>query len=254
MTDKRRSSVYMDAHAIIDTLKADLFPSAPKLDGVPANKQPYFIDNFKAKKKHLEYCANIIKAARNGELDLLTSTLTLAEVWHLGIKPPSDEDKRVIESVLTSGKVFKLVPDSFFIGRNARDLMWVNGIELTGADAIHVASALEAKCDEFITTDSEIVAAAEKLKAKGLLVISADKTTSLPASYFSPIAEAAADAEAEAEAIKVMESQELLFPDELPTDGANPSEDYFDEDPAKVAAAAQTGFIEIVEETELEEE
>src|SRR5688500_9797572 len=134
MTD-RLSRIYMDANAIIDTLKADLFLKAPKIPGAKPHEQPYFVDNFPKKKLHLEYCAKLIKAARNGKIDLLTSTLTLAEVWHIGTKPPSEEDKRIIESTLTSGVVFKLVPDSYFIGRRARDLAWINGIVLTGADA-----------------------------------------------------------------------------------------------------------------------
>ena len=59
---------------------------------------------------------------------------------------------------------------------------------LRGADMLHVASALEAKCVEFITTDEELqkpkmTAAIGKLQSIGLSPIPARKTRYLPDDY-----------------------------------------------------------------------
>lgn len=147
--------VYMDSDSVIDALK---------FNQRVATKEPHLkIQDFHHKKQHIEYCAKILKAAEYNELTLLTSTLTIAEVWHIGEKPPSEEEKRIIMSVLTSGKIFKLVPDSYFVAIRARDLAWKHNIELKGADALQVASALEAQCIELITNDGQILRQKDKI-------------------------------------------------------------------------------------------
>lgn len=53
-------------------------------------------------------------------------------------------------------------------------------------DAMHVASALDRKCEEFITTDGQAKKAAAKatLALLGLRVIRASETKCLPGKYF----------------------------------------------------------------------
>lgn len=84
-----------------------------------------------------------------------------------------------------SGQYVKLVQLTPFIATDARDLRWNHGLSLRGADAIHVASALDRKCEEFITTDGQAkkMAAKATLAQMGLRVIRASETQCLPAKY-----------------------------------------------------------------------
>ncbi len=131
----------------------------------------------------------ILRAAQNDEVLLFTSTISVAECVAAG----DDWDRDIQEffvGVLTSGRMFKLVQDSIFVAERARDLRWKENIRLSGMDAIHVASALEAECTEFLTWDSGIgkTKFAEKapaLAALGLDVIPLRATKLLPQFYMS---------------------------------------------------------------------
>lgn len=181
--------IYIDAQGIVDALKHNQFEVTPRVEGVKLQDAPYYIQDFNFHKQHIEYCSKLLKAAEYNNLTLLTSSLSIAEVWHLGknAKPPSEEDKRIIMSVLSSGRIIKIVTDSIFIAEKARDLSWKYGIELTGNDAIHVATALEANCIEFITNDKGILGQKEKIKKLGLNVINAHHTSGLPANFYHPL-------------------------------------------------------------------
>ncbi len=76
-----------------------------------------------------------------------------------------------------------LIQPTPFIATDARDLRWKHGIVLSGADYIHVASALAVKCLEFITTDNKILQSASKLKQLGTRPCTAAKTALLPDRY-----------------------------------------------------------------------
>jgi predicted nucleic acid-binding protein len=171
--------VYMDSDSVIDVLKFNQHL---------ATKEPHLkIQDFQYKKQHIEYCVKLLKAAEYKDITLLTSSLTIAEVWHIGQRPPSEEEKRIIMSVLTSGKVFTLVPDSYFVAIRARDLAWKYNIQLKGADAIQVASALEANCIEYVTNDKPILSNKDALKKLGLNAINGHFTSALPPSYTQPL-------------------------------------------------------------------
>ena len=55
-----------------------------------------------------------------------------------------------------SGQYVRLVQVTPFIAVDARDLRWVRGISLKGADSVHVASALAVKCEEFLTSNGRL--------------------------------------------------------------------------------------------------
>jgi predicted nucleic acid-binding protein len=132
----------------------------------------------------LWYIQNCLKAARAGEIQVITSTLTVAEVRR-GQAAPTDELKRLIRSVLTSGRVVTLAEMTLNIAERARDLEWDDGINLKGADAIHVATALTVSCKEFFTTDRNKgpLKYTSQLSALGLRVITASNTALLPPDY-----------------------------------------------------------------------
>jgi PIN domain len=86
--------------------------------------------------------------------------------------------------------MFKLVQDSIFIAERARDLCWKHNIRLQGMDAIHVASAIDADCTEFLTRDTDMSKAkvAGKLRAladAGISVITPSQSKLLPPRYLS---------------------------------------------------------------------
>jgi predicted nucleic acid-binding protein len=131
------------------------------------------------------YLKQITQACRDGELDVYTSVLSIAECTHTE-QDISPKVKTTFESLLMSGQYVKLVQLTPFIATDARDLRWVRNIALRGADSIHVASALDRKCDEFITTDGQlqkIGAVASVLLQLGMRIIRAHQTQCLPAKY-----------------------------------------------------------------------
>ena len=92
--------------------------------------------------------------------------------------------KRIIRAVLTSGKVFSLAELTQTIAERARDLEWEDEINLKGADAVHVATALKTGCKELFTTDARgPLKNAQKISALGLRVIRPADTTILPNEY-----------------------------------------------------------------------
>jgi predicted nucleic acid-binding protein len=130
------------------------------------------------------YLKQITQACRDNELDVFTSVLSIAECTHAD-GDTSRPVKARFDALLMSGQYVKLVQLTPFIAMDARELRWKHGISLRGADAIHVASALDRKCEEFITTDEQAkkVAAKAVLAPLGLRVIRASETTCLPGKY-----------------------------------------------------------------------
>jgi hypothetical protein len=57
--------------------------------------------------------------------------------------------------------------------------MWDYQIKMSGADAHHVATALESKCNEFITTDTGIMKWAAEIEKLGMKVIRANESKEL---------------------------------------------------------------------------
>jgi hypothetical protein len=169
--------LYMDSCCVIDVAKYTL-----------GHKDK--ISALEEKEKHIQYCIKILKAAENGDMRVLTALLTISECKHLD-GYIDDEVKRLFRSILSSGRVIKIITDNIFIGELDRDLLWEHDIHLSGADSTHIASALYAGCEEFVTWDGitkkkSILGQAEKIKKLGLRVITADQTRLLPRRYIEP--------------------------------------------------------------------
>ena len=132
----------------------------------------------------------LLRKAETGKIDIYSSAITIAECLHLGDGTITEEAKRLFESILTSGQIVKPVQAHIFIMEDARNLRWNHGINLSGADGIHVASALYAKCTEFITNDKGIgkLKNTAILNQLGLKVITAEQSTSVSAMYRQPLA------------------------------------------------------------------
>ena len=138
-----------------------------------------YYSKFKAfrndEEDHLKYCVKALTAAKEGDLIVYTSTITVAECQTVkGCY--DDEVKRLFRSILTSGRIVRLVADSIFIAETARDLRWNHDINLKGVDAIHISSALEVRCDEFLTKDIKILKQADKFAKLGLVATKAPES------------------------------------------------------------------------------
>lgn len=137
----------------------------------------------------LDFMRKILAAANNTEIELYTSSISVAECVAAG-DDWGPEVQRFFIGTLTSGRMFKLVQDSIFLAEKARDLRWKHDIRLKGADAIHVASAIEAQAAEFLTWDADISKpkVADKMKVLasfGVSVITPKETKLLPPLYAS---------------------------------------------------------------------
>lgn len=162
-----RIGIYLDACCFIDMVKE----AVGQILATDRSNDVWFLKQ-------------IAQACRDGELDVYTSVISIAECTHAegDITP---KVKSTFESLLMSGQYVKLVQPTPFIATDARDLRWRHGISLRGADAIHIASALDRECEEFITTDGQAkkMAAKATLERLGLRVIRAAETKCLPAKY-----------------------------------------------------------------------
>lgn len=90
--------------------------------------------------------------------------------------------------LLTGRQCLSLLQTTPRTGIIGQDLRWKHQLVSGGPDAIHFASAIEANVAEFITNDSrlkkaKVAAVIPKLRAAGLRLIRASKTTSLPDKY-----------------------------------------------------------------------
>jgi predicted nucleic acid-binding protein len=159
-------SLYMESCCFIDLAKYQL-------------GFKHIIDDLAKKESHIQGCIKILDAASKGQLRVETANITISECQHLkGLVTP--EIKRLFRSILSSGKIVQIISDGIFISERAQELRWTYDISLSGADAHHVASALEAGCEELVTFDNKIRGNATKLAALGLRVTTGDQTRLLP--------------------------------------------------------------------------
>jgi predicted nucleic acid-binding protein len=133
--------------------------------------------------------SRLLKAANNEDISLFTSSISMAECVAAG-DDWGEDVQEFFTGVLASGRMFKLVQDTIFVAEQARDLRWKHNIILSGMDAIHVASALEAQCTEFLTWDRDMSKSKTQIKAQflasqGISVITPSATKLLPPTYYS---------------------------------------------------------------------
>lgn len=139
---------------------------------------------------HVWYCKRLIEASQNKDIEVYVSTISVTECLYIRDaeqrKILNEEIKRLFSSVLLSGKsgVIPVQPEYNIIKR-ARDLFWIDGIDLKPLDSIHLASALEIGCNEFITTDKHTYEnKVAQIARLGLTVLfSASQTRCLPDKY-----------------------------------------------------------------------
>jgi predicted nucleic acid-binding protein len=166
---RKVEKIYVDANVIIEAVR-QRFKTPDKM-----------------RENDLWVFEKMLQAAEEGELALFTSSVSIAECTHVdGDCDEATQD--FFRSFLSAGTLIKLVQDSVFVAEKARDLRWQHDIKLSGMDAIHVASALDAACKEMITfdcgiQDRKLSIESSKIRALGVAVILPSDSTLLPKKY-----------------------------------------------------------------------
>lgn len=159
-----KSKLYMDSTCFIDMAK-NAVGTLP--DGL--NNDVWF-------------CKKLLEAHRDGKIEVFTAVLTIAECQHAdGIC--DEKVQRLFKSLLTSGQFVFLVQDTPIIADRARNLRWTYKLAFKGADSLHIASALEMGCSEFVTSDEDILSHANEALKLGIRIIHPHETSILPDEY-----------------------------------------------------------------------
>lgn len=114
-----------------------------------------FLGWFKDETGKAEQCDGVIQRAERGEVLIVTSTLTLAEVlWMRGEKRVSKENAEKVQKFFRRSYI-RLYNVTRKIAENAQTLVWDHGIK--PKDAIHVSTALNLKVDALETFDEHLL-------------------------------------------------------------------------------------------------
>lgn len=129
------TSVYLDSWCFIEAAKSKLG------------------DSTRCSAEDLWAINSLLNASLDGKIKVYTSMMALVECLHCG-KRYDEEVQDLFRRLLTSGgSGVTLVQTDIFVCERARDLRWSDHIHLTPIDSVHVASALEMECREFLTPD-----------------------------------------------------------------------------------------------------
>lgn len=127
----------------------------------------------------------LVRASRDGKIECWTSMIAVAEVLHVDKATlPDQATKDRIERLLLSGRdgIFTHGISPPLVIR-ARDLYWTDGLLDRAADRIHIATALDLKCDEILSVDGRLGKRFEKSAIQGTPLRAARDTRSLPDEY-----------------------------------------------------------------------
>jgi predicted nucleic acid-binding protein len=131
------------------------------------------------------FCKKILEAARNGDLEVYASAVSIGECTYVerGV-PVSQDTQDFFNMLLCSGRSgIRLVQPMESLWVAARNLRWKENVNLKPMDSLHIATALHMGCSEFITTDSGIYKQRDKFDSPKLSIIQAFETKVLPDKY-----------------------------------------------------------------------
>lgn len=126
----------------------------------------------------------LMRAANDEAITLQTSMITVAEVLHLGTKPPPPELKQYVERLILSGRngIIAVAPSPQIVTL-ARDLATDDGLWERVADRIHVATALTIGATEFLSVDGRLAKRIGKSQVRNCRITAPSQTMALPAEY-----------------------------------------------------------------------
>ena len=112
-----------------------------------------FCATFNDERGRSHICFALLEAARKGEIELYTSTLTLIEVFKIPATPSEEEAERQIQRFFRNRWIRKQTPD-WFVAIEARRLQR-QFPHLDGRDATHLATAVYLGCEYLHTYDQD---------------------------------------------------------------------------------------------------
>lgn len=127
-----------------------------------------FLSWLQGDKARFQDCASVIRAAEKGEVQIVTSALTLAEVIKMKSKEPVKREHSEKIRRFFRHEYIAIIGVNRFIAEHARELIWEKG--LMPKDAIHVATALKRQLRIFDTFDTELHKLDGKLGAPPLRI------------------------------------------------------------------------------------
>lgn len=120
-----------------------------------------FLALFQNEKGHAELCEGTLERAEKGEVVIITSTLTVAEVLWLRDGPKLSQDKADIIRKFFRRSYIRLRNVTRVTSESAQDLVWDSNVK--PKDAIHLATAIEAKADAVETFDDGLLKKSRKM-------------------------------------------------------------------------------------------
>ncbi len=100
-------------------------------------------------------CGDVLALCERGEMEIVTSALTIAEVLMLRPRDALPKERRARVEALFARKFIHTIALTRRIAESARDLVWDHGI--APKDAVHVASAVAARADVLNTFDRALI-------------------------------------------------------------------------------------------------
>lgn len=136
-----------------------------------------YLDYIRGNHSRHQFMQLLIDDWKQGKVTMVTSALTIAEVlwWRTSQNPTrlriTRAEETRIRELFNPPKTQKLtiVEVSRRTAEAARELVWKSAVK--PKDAIHVASAIEARCPVLQTSDEELMALSGKVGGNPLLVI-----------------------------------------------------------------------------------
>jgi predicted nucleic acid-binding protein len=138
----------------------------------------------------LSSCKAVLREAEGGTVRIVTSALTLTEVlWPKGVPRPLPKEKAEKVQRFFQHEWITVYDVDRTLAERARDLVWDHSVR--PKDAIHIATALDAKVDQFDTFDGPLINLSGKVGAPPLVI----GPPNLPETLFDQLPEGEEEAE-----------------------------------------------------------
>ncbi|WP_412051180.1 type II toxin-antitoxin system VapC family toxin [Hoeflea sp. Naph1] len=127
-----------------------------------------FLAHFQADAGKVEKCDGVLQRAERGEVLIVTSALTLAEVLWMRGGPRLSKEKADLVQKFFRRSYIRVYNVSRKISEAAQVLVWDNAIK--PKDAIHVATAIHLAVDALETFDRNLIGKSGKVGSPLLLI------------------------------------------------------------------------------------
>lgn len=117
---------------------------------------------FNKEAERLEDCLSVLRAAESGEVKIVTSSMTLAEVVKSRNAAKISAGKEAVLYDFFQNDFLVFVSVEWFVGNKARQIMHQHPT-LKPIDAIHLAIAVRAKVSEMHTYDKALIRLSRKV-------------------------------------------------------------------------------------------